>query len=212
MALFRWYSGRRCARRLLIVAASAGLLLLPEPFDLHAQVGGGAVQLPQPPPPPPPLPGPEQLVTLVRSVLLAVNDANLTGNYTVLRDLTAPESQKFNTPESLGESFGPIRQQGTDFSIVAVAAPEFRQLPAFTPKGLLRLNGEFITDPRITFDIFYQKVENRWRPYAIGIGVVPVPPEPPPQPQPAKPAQAKKPVPPKEPKRAPSPTAPTQQQ
>jgi hypothetical protein len=123
----------------------------------------------------PTLPSAEQLIALVRNVLLAVNDANLTGNYTVLHDLSAPDSQGLNTPERLEESFRPIRQQGTDFSIVAVATPRFFQLPTFTPQGYLRVNGEFISSPRITFDIFLQQVEGRWRPYAIGVGVVPVP-------------------------------------
>ena len=123
----------------------------------------------------PPLPSAEQLVSLVRNVLLAVNDANLTGNYTVLRDLSAPDSQSLNTPERLEESFRPIRQQGTDFSIVAVATPRFVQLPTFTPQGYLRVNGDFNSSPRITFDIFLQHVAGRWRPYAIGVGVVPVP-------------------------------------
>jgi len=205
---------RRRASRCLFFAMCAGTgLLLVAPPSLRAQgvpgTGGGPsapVQLPRAAPAPersPQVPGTEQLVALVRNVLIAVNDANLTGNYAVLRDITAPESHKFNTPESLEASFGPIRQQGTDFAIVAVATPEFRQLPTITPKGLLRVNGEFITDPRITFDLFFQSVEGRWRPYAIGIGVVPVPPEPPkPPPQAAKPAPAKKP---------PAPAAQTQQ-
>jgi len=89
-------------------------------------------------------------------VLLAVNDANLTGNYTVLHDLSAPDSQGLNTPERLEESFRPIRQQGIDFSIVAVAQPQFSQLPAFTPQGYLRRNGEFTGSSRITFDIFLE--------------------------------------------------------
>ena len=127
-----------------------------------------------PTPDKPPLPSAEQLISIVRNVLLAVNDANLTGNYTVLRDLSAPDSQGLNTPERLEESFRPIRQQGTDFSIVSVATPRFAQLPAFTPQGYLRVNGEFDSSPRITFDIFLQHVAGRWRPYAIGVGVVPV--------------------------------------
>src|SRR5215475_8772499 len=127
-----------------------------------------------------PLPSTEQLIVLVRNVLLAVNDANLTGNYTVLRDLSAPDSQALNTPERLEESFRPIRQQGTDFTIVAVAAPRFTQLPTFTPQGYLRVNGEFDSVPRITFDIFLQHVADRWRPYAIGVGVLPVPVDAPP--------------------------------
>jgi hypothetical protein len=139
----------------------------------------------------PPLPSAEQLISIVRNVLLAVNDANLTGNYTVLRDLSDPDSQGLNTPERLEESFRPIRQQGTDFSIVAVATPRFAQLPAFTPQGYLRVNGEFDSSPRITFDIFLQLVAGRWRPYAIGVGVVPVPINPPPTAQVKSPQKSK---------------------
>lgn len=196
---------RRSLRRLChFILALAGTGLLLTPSTLFAQVvpsGQNApVQLPPTaalPEKPPQIPPPEQLVALVRNVLLSVNDANLTGNYSVLRDLTAPESQKFNTAENLASSFGPIRQQKTDIAIVAVATPEFKQLPAITPKGLLRVNGELVTDPRVTFDLFFQSVEGRWRPYAIGIGVVPVPletPKPMPQPQ-----QVSKPAPPKKP-------------
>ena len=123
----------------------------------------------------PPLPSTEQLIALVRNVLLAVNDANLTGNYTVLRDLSAPDSQALNTPEHLEEAFRAIRQQGIDLSIVAVATPRLVQLPTITPHCYLRVNGEFSSAPRVTFDLFFENVASRWRPYAIGVGVVAVP-------------------------------------
>jgi hypothetical protein len=133
-----------------------------------------------PPPNTQPIPSTEQLIVLVRNILLAVNDANLTGNYTVLRDLSAPDAQALNSPERLEESFRAIRQQGIDLSIVAVATPRFVQLPTITPQGYLRLNGEFNSAPRVTFDLFLQNVAGRWRPYAIGVGIVAVPLAPPP--------------------------------
>jgi len=139
----------------------------------------------------PPLPSAEQLIVLVRNTLLAVNDANLTGNYTVLRDLSAPDSQALNTPERLAESFSAIRQQGIDLSVIAVATPRFIQLPTITPQGYLRLNGEFNSAPRITFDLFLENVAGRWRPYAIGVGVVAVPLAPPPAVQAKAPPKAK---------------------
>lgn len=117
---------------------------------------------------------------MVRTVLLAVNDANLTGNYTVLRDICAPESQSLNSPERLAASFENMRQQGFDFSVVGIATAKFSQMPAMTPQGYLRVSGEFDSSPRVTFDIFYQHVVNRWRPYAIGVGLVPVEAAPPP--------------------------------
>jgi hypothetical protein len=51
----------------------------------------------------------EELILLVCNVLLAVNDANLTENYTILRDLSAPDAQGLNT--RLKESFRPIRSR-----------------------------------------------------------------------------------------------------
>jgi hypothetical protein len=135
----------------------------------------GAFAQTTPPPNAPPIPSTEQLIVLVRNILLAVNDANLTGNYTVLRDLSAPDSQALNTPERLEESFTAIRQQGIDLAVVAVATPRFVQLPTITAQGYLRLNGEFNSAPRVTFDLFLENVASRWRPYAIGVGVVAVP-------------------------------------
>jgi len=80
---------------------------------------------------------------------------------------------------------------------VSVAMPRFTQLPAFTPQGYLRVNGEFDSSPQITFDIFFQHVADRWRPYAIGVGIVPVPVNPPPSAQAKPPQKSKATAPPK---------------
>lgn len=45
------------------------------------------------------------VLILIRSSLLAVDQANKTGNYTVLRDLGAPGFQAANTATQLGEIF-----------------------------------------------------------------------------------------------------------
>jgi hypothetical protein len=51
------------------------------------------------------VPDTNQLVILIRSTLLAVNHANLTGNYTVLRELGTPGFQQSNTAARLGDIF-----------------------------------------------------------------------------------------------------------
>ena len=43
----------------------------------------------------------EQALYLIRSTLLTLNDANQSGNYTVLRDLAAPDFQARNTAADL---------------------------------------------------------------------------------------------------------------
>ena len=45
------------------------------------------------------------VATLIRSSLLALHHANVTGNYTVLRDLSAPSFRSRNTAADLSGSF-----------------------------------------------------------------------------------------------------------
>lgn len=44
-----------------------------------------------------PVPAPHQLNLLIRTTLIAVNQANFTGNYSVLRDLGTPQFQAANS-------------------------------------------------------------------------------------------------------------------
>ena len=46
---------------------------------------------------------------LIRRTLLSINDANLSGNYTVLRDLAAPDFQKVNDAQKLAGIFANLR-------------------------------------------------------------------------------------------------------
>ncbi len=43
----------------------------------------------------------EQALYLIRSTLLTLNDADRTGNYTVFRELAAPDFQATNSPADL---------------------------------------------------------------------------------------------------------------
>lgn len=51
------------------------------------------------------------VVILVRATLSALNDANRTGNYTVLRDLGAPGFRQANSAARLGEIFSDLRKK-----------------------------------------------------------------------------------------------------
>ena len=48
---------------------------------------------------------------LIRRTLLTLNDANLTGNYTVFRDRAAPSFQSANNAAKLSEIFTKLRTQ-----------------------------------------------------------------------------------------------------
>src|SRR5882762_1118880 len=112
----------------------------------------------------------EQAIYLVRSTLLTLNDANRSGNYTVLRDLAAPDFQAKNTSADLAQSFSDLRRRNFDLFAVALLAPQFTTPPAVDTGGKLHLAGFFATRPlRISFDLSFQSVGGQWRLFAVGV-------------------------------------------
>jgi hypothetical protein len=112
----------------------------------------------------------EQALYLIRSTILTLNDANRSGNYTVLRDLAAPDFQARNTAADLSQSFSDLRRRNFDLYGAALLAPQLTAVPALDQRGFLRLAGLFPTRPQqINFDLLFQDVSNQWRLFGIAI-------------------------------------------
>jgi hypothetical protein len=109
---------------------------------------------------------------LVWSAMAAVDQANQTGNYSVLRDLGAPAFQSGNSAATLAQIFTTIRNQNVDLSYTLVVTPVF-QFPPAIQNGLLRIRGVFPLRPApIGFDLLFQNINGQWR--IFGIAVVPL--------------------------------------
>src|SRR5262245_36574373 len=114
------------------------------------------------------VPSDDVLLILIRATLIALNQANVTGNYTVLRDLGAPSFKEANSADKLAQVFASIRQRKLDLALVLLVEPKLYRKPVITPKGLLRITGFFPTDrERINFDLMFQGVEGRWRLFGL---------------------------------------------
>jgi hypothetical protein len=169
---------------------------------------------------PPQAPKPAQIdrngvLILIRSSLLALDQANKTGNYTVLREIGAPGFQS-NTAARLGEIFAKLRNDNLDLSGVAVIDPQLNLLPQIEANGLMHMAGFFPSVPsQVNFDLLFAPVSGQWRLFGISVSIgqsgpaAPEPPSPPPsaaakpppaaaakQPAAAKSAPAIKPAPP----------------
>ncbi len=115
-----------------------------------------------PPAQPSPALAPEQVMYLIRSNLLTLNDANRSGNYTVLRDLAAPSFQARYTAADLAIVFTDLRRRNFDLFAVAVLTPQLTAVPTVEP-NLLRLTGSFPTRPLlINFDLAFEAVGGKW--------------------------------------------------
>lgn len=120
------------------------------------------------------LPEPEALLMLIRTTLIALNQANQTGNYTVLRDLGSPGFQAVNTAAQLAISFANLRQQNLDLSPITVVTPQATEPPSLTDKGLLRIVGFFPTAPlQIKFELLFEPVAAKWRLSGMAVTAVP---------------------------------------
>ncbi|MCK1383806.1 hypothetical protein [Bradyrhizobium sp. 21] len=111
------------------------------------------------------------VLMLIRSTLLALDHANKTGNYTVLRDLGAPGFQ-VNTAAKLAEIFAKQRGDKLDLSGVAVIDPQLSLLPQIEPSGMLHMAGFFPSVPsQVNFELLFAPVEGQWRVFGVSLSV-----------------------------------------
>ena len=118
----------------------------------------------------PAMPHVAELMVLLRSTLLAVNQANLTANYTVLRDLGTPDFQRKNSAVRLMDNFQSMRSRNIDIGPIAVLKANLVREPSIDANGSLRLTGFFPSQPeQVNFDLAFQMVDGRWRFHAMAL-------------------------------------------
>ena len=111
---------------------------------------------------------------LVRSTLMALNDANSTGNYGVFRALAAPQFQGVNSVQSLSRIFEGLRGAGVDLSPVAVVSPNWDVTNGIGADQLLRLRGSYRAGRyKVRFALAYTAVEDVWRLMEINVSAEP---------------------------------------
>jgi hypothetical protein len=117
------------------------------------------------------MPSAESIVMLIRVSLLTLNDALLTGNFTVLRDVGAPSFREANSAARLSQNFSALIRQGSDLSAVATMTPELAETPSVDPKtNMLHIKGTFPEQPlQIEFELMFQPVAGYWRLYGISV-------------------------------------------
>jgi hypothetical protein len=132
----------------------------------------------------------EQALYLIRSTLVTLNDANRSGNYTVLRDLASPGFQANNTAADLSLIFADLRKRNVDLHAVAITAPQLSTAPHIDNNKMLRLTGYFPTQPlQINFDLLFQNVAGHWRLFGVSVSTSQAAPQQPAaSPKPATPA------------------------
>ncbi|WP_164931276.1 hypothetical protein [Erythrobacter sp. HKB08] len=114
-----------------------------------------------------------ELSKMLWSTIAAVDHANRSGNYSVLRDLSAQGFQIQNNPARLTEIFSGIRNARIDLSSALLVPPTYNQAPQMIREDLFRVQGFFQIRPvSIAFDVYYQWEQGQWK--LVGIDLQPV--------------------------------------
>ena len=114
------------------------------------------------------LPPPAFSEMLIKNALVALNQANLTGNYSVLRELGTPQFQAANSSAQLSEAFTQLRKQGLDMSGIVLLKPELSGVNR--RDNQIRLTGFFPSQPvRIMFDAAFIGIDGRMRISGIAV-------------------------------------------
>lgn len=104
--------------------------------------------------------------------MAAIDQANRTGNYSVLRDLGSPSFQANNNAAALAGIFATLRQPQVDLSDTFVVSPTFEFPPTIVQPGVLRMRGAFNLRPvGYRFDLLFEWNQG-WRLH--GVAVAPV--------------------------------------
>ena len=113
-----------------------------------------------------------EISVLIRSTVVALDQANDTGNYSVLHDLGDKPFQGSFSQAALADMFRAFREQGVDLNSVVLFDAELDAPPELTQDGYLRLLGHFPTTPNeVIFDITYRYEDGPWRIDGINVGM-----------------------------------------
>ena len=171
----------RFAFAILALAAVIAVAVLPTQASAQRTVGQPVVQGAQqaqrqaqptfrPPPSVRPTPSQLELSKLLWSTIAAVDHANQSGNYSVLRDISAQGFQINFNPARLTEIFAGLRNLNIDLSNALLVPPTYYEAPQMVSNDVFRVRGLFQLRPiSIGFDVYYQWEQGRWKLFGIDL-------------------------------------------
>jgi hypothetical protein len=116
-----------------------------------------------------------ELAMLIKSTIMALQHANQTGNYSVMRDLGTPVFRERFDQTRLAVIFSNLRSKGVSLSPVTMLPANLTRPPEFTQESQLHLVGNFQAPPlRIQFEMFFFEIDGIWRLDGLAVDAVPL--------------------------------------
>ena len=116
------------------------------------------------------IPSALQQEILIKASLLTLNDANVTGNYTVLHAKLGKPFRDQITPDKLKQAFKSFADQKVDWDLIAARTPVATSEAKIDNRGALILRGYFDTKPsRLTYELDFMISEREWKPIMLNV-------------------------------------------
>ena len=120
------------------------------------------------------VPSPILQEILIKTSLLTLNDANLTGNYAVLHAKLAKPFRDQFSPDRLKQSFKTFADQKADWGVISAKPPVATSEATIDKRGALLLRGYFDTSPsRLSYDLDFLPSEGEWKPIKLHVKIKP---------------------------------------
>ena len=114
------------------------------------------------------------LTLLIKGAVMALQQANMTGNYSVLRDLGTPVFRETFDQATLTAIFQNLRARKIDLSVAILLSPNLTKKPELNQNHELVLVGDFPTQPlRIHFELAFLQLDGMWRIAGMSVDAVP---------------------------------------
>jgi hypothetical protein len=114
------------------------------------------------------------LLILIRQTLTALDLSNKSGNYGILREISAPGFAAVNDSARLSRSFQSQRDRNLDYSGVLAYEPQLNLGPELTKDGMLHFAGFFPSaSSQIKFEMYFSPVNGQWRLFGLAADIGP---------------------------------------
>jgi hypothetical protein len=116
------------------------------------------------------VPTSNEAIALIHSTLMTLNDANATGNYSVLRERGAPDFQARFSADVLAALFKVLREKKVDLSVTALLQPVIEDAVFAKAQNIVQFYGIVPTRPaQLRFGFSYQIVGGQWKLYGLNL-------------------------------------------
>ena len=118
------------------------------------------------------MPSPLGQEILAKTTLMSFNDANITGNYTVLHTkLSKPFRDQFS-PDKLKETFKEFAEKHIEIDAIVAQALVPSTDTAIDGDGVLRMMGAFDTKPKkVKYRLSFIRSDGEWKPLGINVTI-----------------------------------------